>query len=151
MVWHMSVKPVRKTLWLDWPSGHWRRGFTVCLTEKCMCYGEFCDWSIRMVVSLHRLFRDRRHIVVACSDGWVVFGIATDCSLYFNIDGLPWWPSGLWHCHWLPAVSHHCQSSNPSWDMSVFVWSYGAFENHLGIQSYFTKYIRPKKKVVCFL
>ena len=43
----------------------------------------------------------------ACPDGRVVYGIATDCSLSLTTEGLPWWPCGLWHCHWLLAVSHH--------------------------------------------
>ena len=27
--------------------------------------------------------------------------------------GLPWWPRGLRHCHWLLAVSHHCLGLTP--------------------------------------
>ena len=34
-----------------------------------------------------------------------------------TIEGLPWWPCGLRHCHWLLAVSHHCLGSNPGWGM----------------------------------
>ena len=46
----------------------------------------------------------------ACPDGWVVSGITTDCSL-LTAEGLPWWLSGLRHCHrlltahrWGPAL-----------------------------------------------
>ena len=34
-------------------------------------------------------------------------------SCFLPVSGLPWWPCGLRHCHWLLAVSHHCLGSNP--------------------------------------
>ena len=40
-------------------------------------------------------------------NGQAVVGVATDCLLSLTTGGLPWWPSGLEHCHWLLAVSHH--------------------------------------------
>ena len=60
------------------------------------------EWSIALPLTARCLSPLR-----VCPDGQVVFSIVTDCSLPLNTEGLPWWPSGLRHCHWLLAVSHH--------------------------------------------
>ena len=50
-------------------------------------------------------------------DGCLVLCVATDCLLSLTAEGLPWWPCGLMHCHWLLAVSYH-------WGLALMaVWS----------------------------
>ena len=43
----------------------------------------------------------------ACPDSRVVLGIATECSVSIITEGLPWWPSGLKHWHWMFGVCRH--------------------------------------------
>ena len=60
------------------------------------------EWSTALPLTAHCLSPLR-----ACPDGWVVYGIATDCSLSLTTEGLPWGLSGLRRCHWLLTVFHH--------------------------------------------
>ena len=60
------------------------------------------EWSNALPLISHYISPLR-----ACPDGLVVLGIVTDCLLSLTTEGLPWWPRGLMHCHWLLAVSHH--------------------------------------------
>ena len=84
-----GLSDLRHCHWLLTASHHWGASL-------------IAEWSTALPLTADFLspLRD-------CPDGWVVYSVATDCSLSLTTEGLPWWLSCLRCCHWLLTVSHH--------------------------------------------
>ena len=102
---------LRRCYWLLAVSHHWGPALMAMWSGRC-------HWllavSLRWGPALMAMWSNALPLTACClssvrayPDGRVVWGVVTDCSLSLITEGLPWWLSGLRHCHWLLAASRH--------------------------------------------